>query len=423
MNMLRDFAEVLRRSGIGPSPAELIDAVHALTVVGFRRDDLKAALAATLVKQIAHRKQFFELFDDYFKLEDGEAAGKGRRQRRRGGGGGEPRVSEELGLGGRGRRREEPPERRNSTPSREVAPRRTDARGRLVATLGKHLPPERSGGTYHSSPLDRPRVESLSHRRLLHAQLSDLTADDSEEARALAAFLARRLAHRLRRRTAAYRRGVVDIRGTVRRSLSRGGALIEPRFRRRRRRPACLLALCDVSFSVRTAADLFMTLLAPARMFFRSVQTLAFVDKAVPFEIENGRLVFDGTIDLDARSDYGRALKCFWEGANRQLVNRDTVVLFLGDARANRLPPRPDLLAQIATTARCLLWLNPERVDRWNMGDSMMAAYARYCDAVICCDTLEGLVEATRTALLSPARGRSHEWTAVLASDSFRRDP
>ncbi|HET7351191.1 MAG TPA: hypothetical protein VFJ28_09645, partial [Marmoricola sp.] len=72
-----EFVEALRAAGLPVSLAEGLDAVGAIDALGIdRRESLRAAYAATLVKRQSHRPGFDQLFDLYFPTHvgDGEHA-------------------------------------------------------------------------------------------------------------------------------------------------------------------------------------------------------------------------------------------------------------------------------------------------------------------------------------------------------------
>jgi len=64
----------------------------------------------------------------------------------------------------------------------------------------------------------------------------------------------------------------------------------------------------------------------------------------------------------------------FWERYGKEITPKATVII-AGDARTNYRDPRPDLLAEIASSARSVYWLNPEPRAYWNTGDSVMRVY------------------------------------------------
>lgn len=222
-----------------------------------------------------------------------------------------------------------------------------------------------------------------------------MSTADIDACDTLVVELARRFRAHLNRRQQVARRGHIDLRRTIRQSISKGGALIVPVLRERQPGRLNLVVLCDHSYSVSTASRFLISLLLPARRYFRRTRIFGFVDQPVEVSFENATLVPHERLDLYARSDFGRVLVTFW-GRYEALLTRNTLLLVLGDARNNRRPPRADLLARARAIVRQVIWLNPEVPSRWNSGDSVMATYARHCDSVFAASTLGELLRALR---------------------------
>ena len=83
--------------------------------------------------------------------------------------------------------------------------------------------------------------------------------------------------------------------------------------------------------------------------------------RALPVEtaIERVNLKYGGA------TDYARAFEDFADLAMAD-INRVTTVIVLGDARNNNTDPRLDLLAEIRSKCRQLIWLNPESQSSWS---------------------------------------------------------
>jgi len=207
--------------------------------------------------------------------------------------------------------------------------------------------------------------------------------------------LARKLATRLaaRRRRAA--RGSIDLRRTLRASLSTGGVPMRPVLRRRRPARPELVLLCDVSGSVSGFSDFTMLLVQALHDQFSKVRVFAFVNRVD----EVTGLLVHGAADpegLGARirgeaaltswhgsSDYGAALGEFTE-RYADAVGPRTTVFVLGDARNNMGDPNLPALAGITARARRVYWLNPEQRSRWGTGDSAAPAYAELVEMHEC---------------------------------------
>jgi uncharacterized protein with von Willebrand factor type A (vWA) domain len=371
------FVQGLRGAGLDVSVAETLDAVAAVAVAGVEREVLREALAAALVKDEADRPAFDPLFEEFFPALGAGGDGEGRRRRRvRGAGGGTVATGAGRGRGdGRGARGD------------ADRPTGTARAGREPSARAERIGDERPG-------------HSARRRELLVLPFRDFTSRDVAEARDLVRELGARLRGRLARRERRARRGRLDFRRTLRASLSTGGVPARPEWRRRRPGRPDLVALCDLSGSVAAASELCLGLIAPAARYFRRVHLFAYVDRLCPVSIEHGHVAPEGRLDLHARSDFGRVLGDLWQGG-RDLLGRSTLVLVLGDARNNRLPPRADLLRAVRERVQRVVWLVPEPAARWNTGDSVLHLYAPFADAVVEVSDLAALVRALRRALLT----------------------
>jgi uncharacterized protein len=213
--------------------------------------------------------------------------------------------------------------------------------------------------------------------------------------------LAIRLAARLERRRRRGRRGALDFRATMRRSLSTGGVPLETRWRRPRPAKPEIFVLADVSGSVAAFSRFSLVLVHALSAQFTRVRSFAFVD-----EVDEVSSYFGHDQDFAAvvvrireqaavvgalgHSHYGRALSSF-AGRFGEEVGARTTVLVLGDARNNYHPAQVEALASVADRARRLYWLDPEPRAYWNSGDSVLGLYAPCCDAVFECRNLSQL--------------------------------
>ncbi|MDT0468821.1 VWA domain-containing protein [Streptomyces sp. DSM 41699] len=219
--------------------------------------------------------------------------------------------------------------------------------------------------------------------------------DQLAELRRVVQPLARKLATRLaaRRRRAA--RGTIDLRRTLRGSLSTGGVPIRPVLRRRRPVRPELVLLCDVSGSVSGFSDFTMLLVQALHDQFSKVRVFAFVNQVD----EVTRILAHGAADpgaLSARirseatltgwhdsSDYGTTFGEFTERYSDAVGSR-TTVLVLGDARTNMGDPNLPAVRNIGGRARRVYWLNPEPRSLWGTGDSAAPDYAGVVEMYEC---------------------------------------
>lgn len=213
--------------------------------------------------------------------------------------------------------------------------------------------------------------------------------------------LSRKLAVRLARKRRKRRRGPVDLRSTVRRSLSTGGVPIDLRFKPPHPAKPEIFVIADISGSVASFARFTLHLVHAISSQFSKVRSFVFVDG-----LDEVTRLFEGVDDpaeavarinaeadviaFDGHSDYGRALLTFHQKFAKDVTKRSTV-LILGDARNNYHQAHADVVADLRHRAKNVYWLNPEPVSYWNSGDSIVNQYAPFCDRVIECRTLRQL--------------------------------
>jgi hypothetical protein len=213
--------------------------------------------------------------------------------------------------------------------------------------------------------------------------------------------LSRKLAVRLARKRRHGRKGPLDFRATMRRSLSTGGVPIEPRFRHPRPAKPEIFVIADISGSVASFARFTLHLVYAISSQFSKVRSFVFVDG-----IDEVTRFFEGVVDpaeavarinaeadviwVDGHSDYGHALTEFHRRWGDQVTSRSSVLL-LGDARNNYHASQSWVIEDIQRKARHVYWLNPEPRDYWGSGDSIVGEYAAHCDEVVECRTLRQL--------------------------------
>jgi uncharacterized protein len=325
-----ELSRALRGRGFLVTPAHTADAVRALRCVGVdSRNQVYQALRCVL----AGRPEDFAAFDEEFWRLFGAPAPAG---------GGEP-------------------------PSQRDVPRRSEE----GATPPKSSSFSRWPGqdAANEDPGEIEEVAAASDRSTLaEKDFATFRDDELAEIERIAARLARKLAARPSRRWKAERRGPrVDLRRTVRRSLSNAAEPLELCFRARKPRKTRLVALCDVSGSM----DLYSRLLL---QFLYALQgSVARVESFV-FATELRRIT-----SLLSERPYASALRGLgaqvsdWSGGTRigaclsafnrdwaRLVDRRTVVVILSDGWDTGDPVQlGEELEMLKKRCRRLIWLNP----------------------------------------------------------------
>ncbi|MFI0538123.1 VWA domain-containing protein [Streptomyces sp. WSLK1-3] len=418
---LTSLVGALRAHGVRIGTGETVDAAQAVEALGFAdRERLREGLAATLLHSTAQRPVFDPVFDLYFPRgvgapETGPADREELRERlARALAANDETLMARLaaeavdGFGGYGNSPSSDGWSSYQTldrlrPQTLLARVRDDVRGRqgMSGFTDRLLEDE----VRRRIEAFRALVAAEARRRVAERRDRDVIArravapttdrvdflfagkDRLAELRRTVQPLARKLATRLaaRRRRAA--RGSIDLRRTLRGSLSTGGVPMKPVLRRRRPARPELVLLCDVSGSVSGFSDFTMLLVQALHDQFSKVRVFAFVnrlDEVTPLlrhgaadpEGLGARIRAEATLTgWHGSSDYGVALGEFVSSYGDALSPRTTVFV-LGDARTNMSDPNLPAVREITERARRVYWLNPEARAQWGTGDSAAHAYA-----------------------------------------------
>jgi uncharacterized protein with von Willebrand factor type A (vWA) domain len=433
---LLGFCEELRSEGVAVGTSEILDAFAALDEVPWTsREDFREALATTIAKSQEDRRLFELLFDRwFFRAAEAEAISRGIEESGQRGEGAERLDIDEL----REQIRQAIIEQ-NDGEMRDLARLAISAFGRqgegsgvvgvdvqrIRRTLGLSAGTQAAAedGAAELPPIEREQLNAFERhlRRELERDLIERTSTLppsrplAELDRALPTNPTQDLAavHRavsqMKRRLATlgheqrgHRRSAgIDVRRTMRGSLETGGVPMNLHYRPKRPRRPEIYVLCDVSTSVTSASVFFLSVLHALHDSFRKLRSFVFIERISEvtdvFEHERDFRVIaqrisseGGVADVSGYTDYGRVWLEFLGEISDDLDPRSTVIV-LGDARTNGREPHADVFAQVSERAGRLFWLNPEPKLYWNYGDSVMAAYERYCDGAFECWTTRHL--------------------------------
>ncbi len=215
------------------------------------------------------------------------------------------------------------------------------------------------------------------------------SGEQLRQMRRVVAPLARTLATRLAARRRRSRAGTIDLRKTLRKSMSTGGVPIDVVLRKPRPARPELVVLCDVSGSVAGFSHFTLLLVHALRRQFSRVRVFAFIDTTdevthlfgpeADLAVAIQRITREsGVYTRDGHSDYGNAFVSFAESFPN-VVSPRSALLVLGDGRTNYRDPGVNVLSHLVTASRHAHWLNPEPQHLWGSGDS---AVPRYSDVI-----------------------------------------
>jgi hypothetical protein len=228
------------------------------------------------------------------------------------------------------------------------------------------------------------------------AQLSSLDRRDFERMHALVRDMAKRIASKYGRTRHRDRKGVLDIRRTLRRNMSFDAIPFRTVWKREKIDKPKVMAICDVSGSVAQVARFLLMFLYMLTDTMRDIRSFAFsadlIEVSDILEREDIEPAIVKIIEaVGFRStNYGKALEDFDNLAMSDL-DRKTTVIILGDARGNRNEARVELMEKIFNRSSRVIWLNPEHRASWGTGDSDMPRYVPFCHQAYTCGTIAHL--------------------------------
>ena len=441
---LENFFRALRAADIPVTPAEAIDAHRAVNKVGYGdRVLLKDTLCVALAKSADESRRFDNCFDLFFRREefrgsdnqetggsdkeyglaqfpdelpeelqrseflqmlvrgDGQALAQRMEQAAREAGAMNIRYVTQRGL--LVRRILD----RMGLRELEAAIRALNA-NEEVGGVGKNVAQELSEmrqGLFDEARqfLDRlyelyarPYGEQLREEFLAETALSAVENRDFERMQKLVRKMAKKLATRYNRRRKRTRRGILDVRRTLRRNMAHDGIPFETVWKQTKIERPKVVVICDVSRSVAAAARFLLLFLYSLNEVIAKLRAFAFSDHLTEIseiiEEKDVELAIPEILDkIGFRpTDYGQSFADFQEEYG-DAVDRKTTVIILGDGRSNHNEPRVDLMRWMHDRAKSVIWLNPEPETFWGTGDSEMLRYLSFCHVAKLCRTVQDL--------------------------------
>ena len=230
---------------------------------------------------------------------------------------------------------------------------------------------------------------------------STLTPRELERTKEVVDQLVRKLKDVATRRFASKNNGILDIKKTIRNANRYQGVPLQLHFRDKPLRKGKIVALCDISGSVWSAARFMLTILYALQDCFSGVKSYVFVSNVGDItdlfkenEINEAieKVFSESGVDPNVLTDYGESFLKFRDRHMQELTSK-TTLLVIGDARSNYQNPRQEILEEMREKCRRIIWLNPEGLSTWDSGDSEMYTYKAHCHEVRPCQNLNQLLQ------------------------------
>ncbi len=260
----------------------------------------------------------------------------------------------------------------------------------------------------HNESIKQARTHEQYLRKLGDRPFSSLSLREIQQVREIIDRLVRKLKDIISRRYASDKRGVLDVKKTLRRADRYQGVPMDIRYRKKPPRKGKIVVLCDISSSVWAAARFMLNILYSLQECFTKVNSFVFVagvaevtkileEEEINHAIE--KILKEVNIDYLAQTDYGETFRQFRK-THMDTLNKKTTLIIIGDARSNYFHPEDRILEEMREKVRRVIWLNPEPESAWNTGDSEMYSYKAHCHELRECRNLNQLIDFVEELIL-----------------------
>ena len=207
--------------------------------------------------------------------------------------------------------------------------------------------------------------------------------------------MAKKLASKHAKKHKIYKRGQLNMIKTIRRGVANDGVLFNTYWKSIKKAKPQILAVCDVSGSVAAYAKFLLLFLYSLNDVLPRVRSFAFSANLGEVTEMFEQYPAEKAIEM-ANWKYGGATDygiALTDFANQALndINNNTTVLILGDARNNHSDAKVEIMQSIYQRAKQVIWLNPEPRNMWGSGDSEMKRYQSACHFSAECNSLKQL--------------------------------
>lgn len=330
------FGRILRAAGLPIGPSRIVDAVHAINIIGLqKRDDLYWTLYAVLVSKREHHAVFDVAFEAFW------------------------RNKNLLGS---------MPDGLPSRPEAADPSKKPNAASARVANALMQQFPKQKAELVEETEVDLHRVASPKEA-LTAKDFAQMSAAEIQQAKQAMANLVLPVATiKTRRFKSANEGDRIDLRKTMRASLASGGEWIAPVFKKRTQIAPPIVALCDISGSMAQYSRLFLHFLHALSERRTKVHSFVFgtqltnVTRALARKDPDEALEACGALvtDWSGGTRIATALKLFNRNWSRRVLGQGAIVLLITDGLERDTDDDIGFETErLQKSCRQLIWLNP----------------------------------------------------------------
>lgn len=189
----------------------------------------------------------------------------------------------------------------------------------------------------------------------------------------------------------------LNMKDTIQAACKTGGLPLSLNFDKPMKNKTNLVLVLDVSGSCSAASKMMLTFIYLLKdVFPRGCDAFAFVNSLYDIsEIMNVSEIESAINDVlniiprkGVYSNYYEPLKTLW-GNYKKKITKDSIVIFMGDARNNKNDTAEEFIKNIGHRAKKCIWLNTETIEKWNKADSLASLYGKYSEMYEVINTAE----------------------------------
>ena len=198
--------------------------------------------------------------------------------------------------------------------------------------------------------------------------------------------LGNKLAIKFKRHIKQASKGKLHFRKTIRKSMQTGGIFQKIIMRPKVLRKPSLVIVCDISGSMALYSLFGITLLFGMVSRFRSIKAFVFIDgltevtktlkKLKKNEIDSVLHNWNSYVKSDGHSDYEKSFQELVD-ENKKINSTTKSLIVIGDGRNNYRNISEELINNLHNQFEQIYWMNPEKKQYWNTGDSQIRKFER----------------------------------------------
>ncbi|MGB5820592.1 MAG: VWA domain-containing protein [Saonia sp.] len=204
--------------------------------------------------------------------------------------------------------------------------------------------------------------------RLRRTDFSKIDVTDKEKLEELAEELFHQMSVRFKRRQESGNRGMVDIRRTVRNSVSKGGLMLDLSHKKKRKEKRKVVFLLDVSGSMDTYSFYLLRYVMVLKKYFKALEFFTFsthLTHVTPLLRGNNEkdilaLIGSNVQTWSSGTKIGESLTEFLSEFGNKFLSQKHIVVILSDGlETGNVTQLKEAVRTIQRKCKTLIWLNP----------------------------------------------------------------